>query len=347
MHKEIMGSLKGHLFVLVLATGIRVLHQNLPELMAKSVGEVIFAVALGLILNHFCQNKKWFEDCRPAFKFCVNKLLKFSIILLGVRISLQTILDLGSSTLLLVVFLMILSFSMAIILGKVTKTPRKIAALIGIGTSVCGNTAISATGPAIKANDDEISFAIAVNTLFGTLCVFAYPFIGQILGLDETFFGMWAGTAVNDTSQVVATGFSFSPKAGEVATTVKLVRNSLMGFVIIFTTMFFGEKENTNTSFIKRLKIPGFVIAFLVMAILNSLGVFTWMSEVSSMNIAGYISWISKFFILIALLSVGLNTKLSSFKEIGYSPLLIGFATATMVSLTSYFLILLLGLSQI
>ena len=111
--------------------------------------------------------------------------------------------------------------------------PDRLGTLLGVGTSICGVSAIVATAPAIEAKQEETSLAVATITVFGLLAVVVYPLLGRLLGLSDAFFGTWAGTAVNDTSQVVATGLIYSQRAGEVATVVKLTRNLFMAPVIV------------------------------------------------------------------------------------------------------------------
>ena len=117
---------------------------------------------------------------------------------------------------------MALALTAAHLLGKLAGVPGRLATLIGVGTAVCGNSAIVATAPVIRALDEEVSFAVATNTLFGTAAVLLYPIIGRALHFSDHVFGTWAGTAVNDTSQVVAAGFAYSEAAGRLATAVKL-----------------------------------------------------------------------------------------------------------------------------
>jgi uncharacterized integral membrane protein (TIGR00698 family) len=335
--------LSGIGFVIGLAVLVRLIHSKLPTNLQISISEVLIGVAIGLIINHFSHKSDFRKDFQLGIKFSFDTLLKTAIVLLGLKISLMKVASIGGNVLLLILFTISLALILTYILGKLTKTPPKLATLIGIGTAVCGNTAISATGPAIGASDEEISFAIATNTFFGTVAVFFYPLLGQYLGLDDQFFGTWAGTAVNDTSQVVATGFSFSSSAGEIATTVKLTRNALMGFVIIAATLFYGdhtqEKQEKKISILKKIKLPVFIVLFIIAAVLNSLGLFTWVQQITGIPIIQYGNWITKLFILMALIAVGLNTRFSSFKKVGFGPLGIGFASASLVSLSSFLIL--------
>ncbi len=328
--------LKGLVFVFCLSMGCQYLHKLFPEFLQPVLGVVVLGVLVGVVLRNFLNPGNWIQRYEKGIHFSFNKLLKFSIVLLGLRISFQEVINVGGKGLLLVIITISLGWFMAHWLGKKLGVPAKLAGLIGIGTAVCGNTAISATGPAINASDEEISFAIATNTLFGTLAVLLYPLMGHFIGMDDFAFGMWAGAAVNDTSQVLATAFSYSDAAGEIATTVKLTRNTLMGVVIVIATSIYApKKEGEKKSF---FKIPGFVLMFLIVAILNSLGLFQWIDSrhIPFLSVA---KKLTSFLILMALTAVGLNTNLKSMKVLGVKPLIVGFSSATLVSIISLIII--------
>jgi uncharacterized integral membrane protein (TIGR00698 family) len=242
-------------------------------------------------------------------------------------------------------------------LGRLAGVPGRLSTLIGVGTAVCGNTAITATAPVIHAEDEEVSFAIATNTLFGTAAVFLYPLLGHWIGLSNAAFGTWAGTAVNDTSQVVATGFAYSDAAGKVATAVKLTRNAMMGGVIVVIGLIYargaraatagegaGKDEGERAGWSRlRQSVPGFVLGFLLLALLNTLGVIAWASSVIGRDLSQALQVLSRFLILVALAGVGLSTRLSAMRRIGATPFLVGFATAATTATASYFLIRWLG----
>ncbi len=339
MKQSILRILPGLALVLALAIPIHFVHQETPKYFQKVLGEAVCGIALGLcISNLFSLSSSWKEGIR----FCFGNVLKFAIILLGVRISFEKIIEIGGGALFLIVGLIVLALWLSYQLGKWMQISPKLATLIGVGTAVCGNTAISAIAPAIEAKDEEMSFAIAVNTLFGTLAVFLYPLMGEYLQLSDTFFGFWAGTAINDTSQVVAAGFSYSPEAGNWATTVKLTRNALMGFVIVGVTLLHSSETNSDTekkSWWKNIKLPGFILLFLLVAAVNSLGFFQWISNNGYPHLVSHINKLTQFLILIALVAVGLNTRFTSMKKIGWRPFFVGFATASVISITSFSLI--------
>ncbi|MEL7058951.1 MAG: putative sulfate exporter family transporter [Acidobacteriota bacterium] len=335
--------LPGLSVAVAIALASRGLHGLLSEPLQRIVGEVIFAVLLGLVVGNVLPlGSLW----RPGFRFAFRRVLRLAIVLLGARLVLGEILAIGGKALLLVAALMALALAVAHTLGRALGVPRKLATLIGVGTSVCGNSAISATAPVIGAHDEDVSFAIATNTLLGTAAVFAYPLLGRALGFDDATFGTWAGTAVNDTSQVVAAGFAFSEPAGEIATTVKLVRNALMGVVIVAVGFLHADgAAGGPTRFADRVRqsVPPFVLAFLAMAVARTLG---WLDAASAglgVDVVAGLAATSKFLILVALAGVGLGTRLAVLRATGPRPFVLGLATAAAVSLASLAAIAALG----
>lgn len=335
--------LPGLLAVAAVAAAARILHGLLPESLRTVLGEVILAVLLGLAAGNLLPLP---SATGAGIRFAFHTLLRIAIVLLGAGLSFRAALAIGGRALGIVVAVMLLALLVAHGLGRLAGIPRRLAALIGVGTAVCGNSAIAATAPVIGASDDEVAYAIATNTLFGTLAVFAYPLLGHALGLPEPAFGTWAGTAVNDTSQVVAAGFAYGEEAGRVATVVKLTRNALMAFVIVGMGLLHGKAsrgEGVSLATRVRQSVPGFVLGFLAMAILNSLGAFAWLSERSGFELGSALQSGARILILVALAGVGLGTKIASMRRAGARPLWVGLATAVCASLASGGLIWLLG----
>jgi len=339
--------LPGLIVTIACAIAARFLHGLLPAKAAAVVGEVVVAVLLGLVIGNVLALP---EALAPGIRFSFHSLLRMAIVVLGAQFSFQQVVAIGGKAVLMIVILMTLALLVAHALGRLAGVPGRLATLIGVGTAVCGNTAISATAPVIRARDEEVSFAVATNTLFGTLAVFLYPLLGHWLGLSSAAFGTWAGTAVNDTSQVVATGFAFSDAAGRVATAVKLTRNALMGPVIVVIGLVYARGAGRETGGAGaeigtriRQSIPLFVLGFLLVAVLNTVGVIGWLGARLHRDLPHDLQAVSRFLILVALSGVGLSTRLSAMRRIGATPFLVGFATAVTTALASYFLIRWMG----
>jgi uncharacterized integral membrane protein (TIGR00698 family) len=337
----------GLVLTVACAIAARLLHGLLPSKAGAVVGEVVVAVLLGLVIGNAIALP---ELLAPGIRFSFHSLLRAAIVVLGAQFSFAQVLAIGGKAVLMIVILMSLALLVAHTLGRLFGVPGRLATLIGVGTAVCGNTAITATAPVIRAQDEEVSFAVATNTLFGTAAVFLYPLLGHWIGLSSAAFGTWAGTAVNDTSQVVATGFAYSDAAGRVATAVKLTRNALMGPVIVGIGLWYGRGGDgagnaRRISLASRMRqsIPVFVLGFLLVALLNTLGAIAWLGSLAHRDLPHDLQDLSRFLILVALAGVGLSTKLSAMRKIGATPFLVGFATAATTALASYFLIRWLG----
>lgn len=326
----------------------------------KTISEILIAVLLGLFVRNFVAIDPRAEN---GIKFAVQRVLRLGIILLGLRLSLQDVLATGASALILVLICITLALLLAYTAGRLFKVPARLAALIGVGTAICGNSAIVATAPVIEAKDEEVSFAVATITLFGLIAVIVYPWLGQVLGLSDKAFGLWAGTAVNDTSQVVAVGAAHSSMALSIATVVKLTRNTLMAPLIVLFGLLYrqgqenrvSEKARGAAKFSWSKLIPGFVLGFLLMSLLRTAGVaFGFLPQnaaqpgqlTAAAEILKGIDELAKFTILMALAGVGLNTNLASLRKIGFKPMIVGLCVAILLAAASLSLILFTPLGQ-
>ena len=337
--------LPGVFLSLLIAVAARYAHGLLPPATGALVGEVIVAVLLGLLLGNILPIAAPFA---PGVRFSFHTLLRVAIVLLGAQFSFLQAMAIGGKALVMILILMTLALVVAHSLGRAVGVPGRLATLIGVGTAVCGNTAITATAPVIGARDEEVSFAIATNTLFGTLAVFLYPALGHLAGLSSAAFGTWAGTAVNDTSQVVATGFAYGDAAGKVATAVKLTRNALMGGVIILMGVLHSRDRADGAKAMAlgpRLQqsVPIFVLGFLLMALLTTFGATVRAGSILGRDLAHDLQTVSRFLILVALAGVGLSTRLSAMRRTGAMPFFVALATAVTTAAASYLLIQWLG----
>jgi uncharacterized integral membrane protein (TIGR00698 family) len=280
---------------------------------------------------------------KPGIKFSMGPLLRLGIVLLGARLSFGDVIATGLGSLLVIAACMAFALAAVMTLARLAGLPPRLAALLAVGTAVCGNSAIAATAPVIEAEERDVSFAVATITLFGTLAVLLYPFIGHAIGLTDAVFGHWAGVAVNDTSQVTATGFAYSNPAGETATIVKLTRNTLMGPLIVLIGILYvrsgmarSEEQVRRKSRLQWLKlVPLFVVGFVALAAINSLHLIPG-------ELASPLNEASKALILVALVAVGLNTDVSRLREVGPRPLYVGFLAAAMLSVLGLLLAVLI-----
>lgn len=266
------------------------------------VGGPVFGILLGIILNNF----KRPESLEAGIKFTSKKILQYAVILLGFGLNLREVIVVGKSSLLIILSTISTALIISYLAAKFLKIDSKIATLIGVGSSICGGSAIAATAPVIDAKDEDIATSISVIFLFNIIAALIFPTLGVKLGMSHTGFGMWAGTAINDTSSVVAASGTWSTMFNDdtalnYATIVKLTRT----LAIIPITLVLGiarSKENTKKVSILKT-FPTFVLFFLLASVLTSLLPLP-NAFLSAMK------FLSKFFIIMAMTAIGLNTDI-------------------------------------
>ena len=304
------------------------------------LGASIIALFMGTAINTFF-HPAWIK---PALKFTSKRILKVAIILLGASLSVNTIMSVGKMTFFVMIFTFAMCFGGGYFIRKLFGLNWKLSNLISAGTGICGGSAVAAIAPVIDADDKDIAFAMSSTFLFDMVMIALYPVMGRALGLSDIAYGIWAGTSVNDTASVVASGYAFSELAGDFATMVKLTRTiaiipTVLVFAYISTRMKQKElKAANNGQKVNIVKIiPWFIGGFLLLAILNSIGFIP--TEVS-----GIIKGTSKFLMVTALAAIGLGTSVADFKKAGLKPMFYGITIDTLVTITALVVIWCMGL---
>lgn len=210
------------------------------------IGASVIAMFLGMIINSFFK----IPYLSAGLKFTSKKILKFAIILLGASLSVGVILQVGKISLMVMLFTLLTCFGGGYFIGRALKLNWKISNLISAGTGICGGSAIAAIAPVIDAEDRDIAYAMSATFIFDMAMIILFPIFGRLLGLSDMAYGLWAGTAVNDTSSVVAAGYAYSEAAGDFATMVKLTRTlSIIPTVLVFAFINLRlkrKKQSTN-----------------------------------------------------------------------------------------------------
>lgn len=334
---------KNGLFILGIAIcfAVAALSVFLEELIPGGLlGASIIALFSGTIINSFF-HPDWIK---PALNFTSKRILKVAIILLGASLSINTIMSVGKMTFFVMIFTFAMCFGGGYFVRKIFGLNWKLSNLISAGTGICGGSAIAAIAPAIDAEDKDIAFAMSSTFLFDMVMVALYPIMGKALGMTDIAYGIWAGTSVNDTASVVASGYAFSEIAGDFATMVKLTRTiaiipTVLVFAYIGTRLKQKELKTANNgqkvNIVKT--IPWFIGGFLLLAVLNSVGFIP--AAVSGIMKGG-----SKFLMVTALAAIGLGTSLTDFKKAGLKPMFYGITIDTLVTLTALCVIWFMGL---
>ncbi len=291
------------------------------------IGSSVMALFIGMAISYFKAPSK---NMNVGLKFISKKVLRLAIILLGASLSIGTILTVGKFSLAVMLFTLFTCFGVGYFTGKALGLNWKMSNLISAGTGICGGSAIAAIAPVIDASETDIAYGLSATFIFDMVMVIVFPLMGTALGLSDIAYGLWAGTAVNDTSSVVAASYAYSEAAGDYATMVKLTRTvAIIPIVIIFAFVAAHVKrKNNETPSNKKLNlfsvVPWFILGFLALAGLNSLGVID--PEVSY-----YLKELGKFLMIMALAAIGLSTNLKQMKSAGMAPMLHGFIISLLV----------------
>lgn len=316
-----------------MAVAIAIIAKCLESLLPiHLVGASVIALFIGMILNMFWKPK---AVIAKGLKFTSKKVLKFAIILLGASLSIGTILQVGLMSLNVMCFTLLTCFGGGYLVGRALGLNWKLSNLISAGTGICGGSAIAAIAPVIDAEDRDIAYAMSATFLFDMAMIVLFPIMGQTMGLSDMAYGLWAGTAVNDTSSVVAAGYAFSEAAGDFATMVKLTRTlSIIPTVIIFALIevHIKKKEARKMGTDNKIKasvnftslFPWFIVGFLALAVINSFGIIPSVVSTAAKSI-------SQFLMVAALAAIGLNTSFKEMSKSGIQPMIHGFIISALV----------------
>lgn len=300
-----------------------------------ALGAAVSGILLGMVVRNTCGVATVFH---PGLRFGSSKVLQWSIILLGFGLSLQQIVQTGASSLLGIAVTIVVAFLSVLLLGTWMRAPARLTAMIGAGTAICGGTAIAAITPIIKAEEHETAYAISTIFIFNVIAVLTFPWLGHWLGMSDAAFGLWAGTAINDTSSTVAAAFTYSDAAGDYATIVKLTRATLiipLCLGLIAFQVWRNKKEGAAKLHLARI-FPWFILWFLAASALRTAGLIPEGLEAP-------LKMAAQFMIVVALTSIGLSSDLRRMAATGIKPVLMGMGAWLSVVLASLGVLSLLG----
>lgn len=305
---------------------------------AGFVSTVFVAIVLGIAV-------RWTvglpEAWRPGINLAATRVLRMAIVLLGFRFTIATVLETGWSAIAVIVAVILTAFVVTSLVSWSLGVDRRLAVLIAVGTAICGNSAIAATAPVIDADDDEISFASTVITLFGTAAMLLYPFIGHLIGLDSEQFGFLAGAGIHDSAQAVASGFIYSTTAGDVATVVKLTRTGFLVPAVIAIGFFTRRQSSASESQAPVKVLPLFAVGFVVAALLRTIGDAFLGGVPAWTNLLDLIGVTAGFLLVVAMAAVGVNTHTTGLRRIGSVPLVVGLAASVLAGCVALLMTLL------
>ncbi|HOD93000.1 MAG TPA: putative sulfate exporter family transporter [Clostridia bacterium] len=326
-----MNKIKKYLSGIMLSGAIAGIAYVINLILPTSIlGETLIALLLGMLLNPLLNRYEFFNE---GINFTSKKILRAGIILAGITLSFAQVIKAGKYALILMAFTLATAFGVGYICKKIFKINWKLASLLSISTAICGGTAVATLGPTIKAKNYDIAYAISATFIFDIITVIAFPWIGRLLGLSDTGYGLWIGTAVNDTSSVVAAGYAFSDAAGSLATIVKLTRTLFIVPIVLVFSWIYAKKETSSQPAAKvniRKIFPWFILGFLAVVGIRS-------TSLLPDNIVSGISFLSKFLLSMALAAIGLKTSLKEVAGVGIKPMIAGIIIDVSVVFVSLF----------
>jgi uncharacterized integral membrane protein (TIGR00698 family) len=293
---------------------------------APLVGAPVFAIVLGVALRAVLPLP---DGLRPGLAFAARTVLQAAIVVSGFTLSLAAVARTGVGTLPVTLGTIAVALILAPLAGRLLRLDRMLQMLVGVGTAICGASAIAAVASVIEPDEAEIALSIAIIFFYNIVAVIVFPPIGHALHLAQDAFGVWAGTAINDTSSVVAAGYAYGREAGDHATIVKLTRASLIVPIVAAIALWRARvKHGTFVSVPWRRIIPWFILWFLCAALVNSSGIVppSWHGAIAAAAV---------FLISVALGAIGLQTELARLLRTGARPLALGLVLWLAVALSS------------
>ena len=316
------------------------------------ISPILIAITIGLVIRNTLGLPAVYES---GLQLSLKRILRIGVALLGIRLSLGAVGAIGLLALPIVIACIGTALLLVSWINRCLGLPRRLGTLVAVGSAICGNTAIVATGPVIGAKEDEISYAVGCVTLFGLIALVFYPFLSHSVFGDPSLAGFFLGTAIHDTAQVAGAGLLYlqqygAPEALDTATVTKLVRNLFMVLVIPLMAVLYhrGNHESRADRPTLSQLVPFFVFGFVALALIRTLGDASaepfggLISSESWQNTIAMTSTASTWCLTIAMASVGLGTNLGRIRALGFKPSAVGLAAALIVGAVSAVMIQLL-----
>ena len=295
--------------------------------------EVMIALILGMIISSIV---KLPEVLKPGIKFSSKTILNISIILLGAKLSIHSIMSESYKVIIMIILCVLFAFFISLLVCKIAKIESKLAILIAVGTAICGGSAIAVAAPIIKAKENDIGLSIAVVNVLGLFAIFIFPILCTFFNFSSNSAGVWMGLSIQAVVQAVAAGFSYSSAAGSAAVIVKLARVLTLAPMMVLISIWYGAKNKgkdnrSKTSWTSY--VPPFILLFILLIILNSFGV------VQDLHAKKVISNLSMFFMTMALAGIGLSTNLKKVLKGGFKTFWISFVCSILLALFAFLLV--------
>jgi len=299
-----------------------------------ALSPLIIAIALGMVFHNTMGTPDTFK---PGVVFSMRRLLRFAIVLLGLQLSFAQLVRVGTAGLAIILVTLVASFVFTAWLGRRFHIDRKLAQLIAAGTSICGASAVIATNTVTRAPDEDVAYAVACVTVFGSASMLLYPALGGLAHLAPHAFGLWAGASIHEIAQVVAAAFQNGTSSGHFATIAKLSRVMMLAPMILALGYLSAKRPQSTASDLAKeptqsLPMPWFVLGFIAMMLFNSFDLIPHVDKV-------YLGQATTFLLTVALAAMGLETDIGKLRAKGWRPLLVGAGSWLFISAFSLGLI--------
>ncbi len=308
---------------LALVAAIVVVSDHIPDYVSGT-SALIWALALGAVIANSGLLRPSFE---PGIRVASRRILRIGVALLGIRLSLGVVGDLGLRTIVVIVVSIVLTFVATLVMGRILGVSRPLTLLIATGTGICGASAIVAMEEVSEATREEAAFALATVTALGTVAMVGLPFLRTPVGLDMTDYGIWSGASVHEVAQVVGATAGVSAVALKIGTLVKLARVALLAPLVLGFAMSRGRGRPAGTPL-----VPLFIVGFLALAAVRS-------ADILSDDVVADLTRIDTLLLAAGMAGLGLGLELSRLRGLGIKPLLLGFASWFVIALVSLALV--------
>lgn len=311
---------------------------NIGKFSMEVIGAPVFSIVIGMVISAIFTKFSSNQKVKSGILFTSKKILQWAVVILGFTLNIKTVLSVGGKSLPIIIATIATSLIVSAILCKVMKVEKNVSILVGVGSSICGGSAIAATAPVIDADDEEIAQSISVIFLFNVIAALIFPTFGNAIGLTNDGFALFAGTAVNDTSSVTAAASAWDSMKGTEgmvlaqATTVKLTRT--LAIIPITLVLAFMRTRNAKKQGVEGTKVslkkifPWFIIYFVIASLITTAVALLPAGGFADAYTGYFVpasKWLAKFFISMAMCAIGLNTNIVNLVKKGGKPIAMGF----------------------
>lgn len=327
--KNLKKYIPGISFVLIISSLSIFLNNTIANNFNINLEALTIAIIIGIIYNNTIGTSEILKD---GVKFSLKRLLKIGIVLLGFKLNIYSVMKLGPKILVMVLIYVSLALTMAIVLRKVFGVNKKLATLLGVGSCICGASAVVAMAPCINAEDDDSVIAVSIVSFLGAIGVLVYSAVAASgLSLSDVQYGVWSGISLHGVAHAIAAAFARGEVSGEIGTFVKMTRVLMLVPVSIILGYMFNNDKNVTS---KKAKFPMYVLYFIIAGVINSFGVIPE-------GITKIFTQTSSIFILMAMTAMGLSVNFKSLINKGMKAFLLG--TLIFVTLSSLSLVVILN----